>query len=209
MATKKTSAQPDAMTLQVATARITLSTPLIFGKQIDQEAIPKQAKETHDSYEKRTWRERCHANSDGHLFVPARAFKKLLENTARYRGDKIKGQGQKTWTAKFRAGVSVEGDMVLKPHILKDEVNGMWKSVPSNGQPGGATRVKRCFPIVDPGVGGEIRILLLDPFVQKEVVEEYLRFGGTVNGLGVWRPQNGGSFGRFTVDEITWDEISF
>jgi hypothetical protein len=199
------------MTLQSAVVRLTLSTPLIFGKQIDQEAIPKLPKETHDAYEKRTWRERCHVNGDGNLFVPARAFKKLLENTAKYRGDKIKGHGQKTWTAKFRAGLSVEKDMVLlrdgKP-IKQESIEGMWKSVPSNGQPGGATRVKRCFPTLDPGVSGEVRLLLLDPFIQKEVVEEYFRFGGVINGLGVWRPQVGGSFGRFTVDSIEWSELA-
>lgn len=201
-----------AMTLQVATAYIIGETPLLFGKQIDQERIPKEPKETHDTYEKRTWRERVHSNKDGNLFVPARAFKKLLENTAGYQNERIAGQGMKTWKAKFRSGISVENDMLVlvggKP-VAKETVEGITQSVPSDGRPGGAKRVKRTFPIIAPPWQGSIRILLLDPFVQKDKVEEYLRFGGVINGLGMWRPQNGGNYGRYSVDKIEWDEIKF
>jgi hypothetical protein len=197
------------VTLQVAVAKIKGASPLLFGRQIDQEDFPKKAKETHDAYEKRTWRERCHHTSDGKLYVPAFALKRMLENTAKYKGDKIKGQGQKTWTAKFRAGLQVENDMILTGGAPAfEEVPGMWKSVPSDGKSGGAKRVKRCFPIVQDW-SGEVRILLLDPFIQRDVVEDYLRAAGVVNGLGTWRPQNGGNYGRFSVESVEWSELEF
>lgn len=197
------------VTIQIAVAKIKGSTPLLYGKQIDHEDFPKKAKETHDTYEKRTWRERCHYNPAGKLFIPAFALKRMLENTAKYKSDKIKGQGQKTWTAKFRAGLQVEADMVLTGGAPDQaDVPGMWKSVPSDGKSGGAKRVKRCFPIVQDW-GGEIRILLLDPFIQCDVVEDYLRAAGVVNGLGTWRPQNGGSYGRFVVESVEWSELDF
>jgi len=196
------------VTMQVAIAKIKGTSPLLFGRQIDSEDHPKKAKETHDAYEKRTWRERCHYTKDGTLYVPAFALKRMLENTAKYKGDKIKGQGQKTWTAKFRAGLQVENDMLLKSSPKVEDVPGMWKSVPSDGKSGGAKRVKRCFPIVQEWEG-EVRILLLDPFIQRDVVEEYLRQAGVVNGLGTWRPQNGGNYGRFNVVSVSWSELEF
>ena len=205
----------DAVGLQICTVKLEGKTPLLFGKQVDREEFPKEAKEGDDDYEKRTWRERTHFEMDGNggedgpLYVPARAFKKLLENTAKYKSEKIKGKGNRTWTANFKAGISVEADMVLDPPVLKSEVKGMWRSVPSDGKPGGAKRVKRCFPIVAPPWKGEIRIMLIDPQIKKDKVEEYLREGGMLNGLGMWRPQNGGSYGRFAVKSVEWEEVEF
>ena len=203
----------ETMTLQCAKAVLLGSTPILFGKQIDQDDIPKEPKETHDAYEKRTWRNRCHSDSNGHLYLPSLALKRMLENTAGYQNERIKGKGMQTWKKKFEAGVSVENDMLLldangKP-IKAEGVPGISRMVPSDGKRGGATRVKRTFPIVAPPWKGEISILLLDPGVQRSKVEEYLRFGGIVNGLGMWRPQKGGSYGRFTVESITWSEIRF
>lgn len=203
------------MGLQVANVEVEGLTPLLFGKQVDREEFPKQAKEGDDDYEKRTWRERCHFElngkgpEDGDLFVPARAFKKLLENTAKYKSEKIKGKGNRTWTANFKAGIGIETDMLLEPRTLKSAVKGMWRSVPSDGKPGGAKRVKRCFPIVPTPWSGKIRIMLIDPSIKKEKVEEYLREGGMLNGLGMWRPQNGGEYGRFRVKSIEWEEVEF
>jgi len=214
MATKtKETGVTDVMTLQQAKARLVGQTPLLFGKQIDQDENPKQPKETHDAYEKRTWRLRCHTTNEGNLYIPSLALKRMLENTAGYQNERIKGKGMQTWKKKFEAGVAVENDMVLLDAdgnpISAEGVQGISRMVPSDGKRGGATRVKRTFPIVAPPWQGEISILLLDPGVQRDKVEEYLRFGGIVNGLGMWRPQKGGSYGRFTVEEITWSEISF
>jgi hypothetical protein len=208
MAAKKDTKVAPEVTMQVAIARLRGTSPLLFGKQIDQEDFPKKAKETHDTYEKRTWRERCHYKDDGTLFIPAFAIKRMLENTAKYKGDKIKGQGQKTWTAKFRAGLQVENDMLLEGAPKVEAVPSMGKSVPSDGKSGGAKRVKRYFPIVQEW-SGEVRILLLDPFIQRDVVEDYLNAAGVVNGLGTWRPQNGGNYGRFTVESVEWEEMEF
>lgn len=203
------------MGLPVGTIEVEGLTPLLFGKQVDREEFPKLSKEGDDDYEKRTWRERTHFEvngkgpDDGDLFVPARAFKKLLENTAKYKSEKIKGKGNRTWTANFKAGIAIESNMVLEPRVLKSEVKGMWKSVPSDGKAGGAKRVKRCFPIVQTPWRGTIKVMLIDPSIRKDKVEEYFREGGMLNGLGMWRPQNGGEYGRFRVTSVKWEEMEF
>jgi hypothetical protein len=192
--------------LQIATVTIKGVSPLLFGQMINKEEFPKLTKETHDSYEKRTWRERCHANAQGLLFVPSFGLKRMLENTARHKGDKIKGKGNKTRATKFKCGLTVDTDMILDPEISKDEVDGLWKFVPSDGKTGGGTRVPRCFPILQTW-GGTFKVILLDEEIQREWVEEYAVLAGTVNGIGTWRPQNGGGFGRFEVTDITWNEF--
>ena len=69
--------------LMIATIRIEGVTPLLFGGMIDRNAFPKKSRESHDDYERRTWRERAHASPDGRLYVPALALKRMFESTAR------------------------------------------------------------------------------------------------------------------------------
>lgn len=192
--------------LMIATIRIEGVTPLLFGGMIDRNAFPKKSRESHDDYERRTWRERAHASPDGRLYVPALALKRMFESTARQQGDRIKGAGMKTWTSKMRTGLQAECDMALDPATLKNEVTALWKSVPADGKPGGAKRVPRAFPIVA-SWGGEFSVLLLDSSIQPEILENYARKAGILNGLGTWRPQTGGNFGRFRVTSIQWSEL--
>ena len=192
--------------LQIATVTIKGVSTLLCGKMISKELFPKKNKETHDSYEKRTWRERCHYDAKRRLYVPSYALKRMLETTVRYKGDKIVGKGAKTKAGKFKCGVSVTEDMVITPVTTVDDVDGMPKFVPSNGKTGSGTRVSRTFPILQEW-GGTFQIMLLDEEIQREWVEEAVVRAGIVNGLGTWRPQNGGNNGRFTVTDISWNEL--
>ncbi|MGD9726499.1 MAG: hypothetical protein AB7L09_02840 [Nitrospira sp.] len=195
-----------AQSLQIATISIEGVSALLFGGMVDKDQHPKMNKETHDAYEKRTWRERCHANERGELYIPAFGLKRMLENTARHKGDKIAGKGNKTRATKFKCGVQVQNDLLLKPIVLKSDVDGLWKHVPSDGKSGGGTRVPRCFPILQRW-GGSFDVLLLDEEIQREWVEEYAVLAGVINGIGTWRPQNGGNYGRFRVTDISWKEF--
>ena len=70
-------------------------------------------RETPDEFEKRTWREKCHVNSAGHITIPAMAFKQSLDKAASMLGMKVPGKRAATYTKFFLSGV-----MVLEPLAL-------------------------------------------------------------------------------------------
>lgn len=165
----------------------------------------KGERETPEEYEKRTWRQRCHTTKDGDVFIPAAQFSNSLKNAAKYLSIKIKGQGQAKYTAKFKAGTMVIDDLILPMNA--DDVVGVWKFVPSDGTSGGSKRVDRCFPEI-PEWSGQVKYYVLDDIITQEVFERVLRASGSLVGIGMYRPQNGGVFGRFSVENVQWDEYS-
>ena len=96
------------------TAQITIEgiSPYSQSKYVDTEIVPKIGKETHDDYEKRTWKSRVHVAEDGAPFMPPMSLKKSLEGAAPYSG-KIPGQGQATYTKRVKSGILVTDPIAL------------------------------------------------------------------------------------------------
>lgn len=163
----------------------------------------KKEREGPADYEERTWRDRCHSNGDGTIFIPPMAFKKSLDGAARFVSQKITGKGQQTYTKHFLAGVLVTDGVPLP--IKKDEVEGRWVFVPSDGKPGGGKRVLKCFPTVTEWEG-EVEYLIFDHTITEAVFKETLENSGKFIGIGVFRPINGGYHGRFEVVGVKWNE---
>jgi hypothetical protein len=172
-------------------------------KAINEEDFPKKNKESHDEYEKRSWRERCHAAKDGQLYIPAIAFKAAVQAGACYIGDKIKGKGMKGWAEKFRAGILVDNDMVLPEK--KDTVPSERLHCSPNGKRGGNTRVYRYFPVIA-SWKGDVTFHILDDEITEEQFIKTLKQAGMFVGIGRWRPANGGQNGRFSVVSHKWIE---
>lgn len=164
---------------------------------------PKKDKEGPDAYEERTWRERCHVDEDGFLFIPPMAFKNCLSEAAKYLSIQIPGKGKSTYTKNIEAGVLVMDAMKLP--IKKADVDGEWLFVPSDGRRGGAKRVKKCFPVVRQWKG-EVVFNILDDTVTNDVFRKHLEEAGKFIGIGRFRPRNNGFYGRFTVEKVTWNE---
>jgi hypothetical protein len=169
--------------------------------------VPKLNGELHDDYEKRTWRERGHWTQDGRLFIPPMAFKNCLASAAKYLGMKIPGQGSKTFTKKFEAGVLVTDALVL-PDKKEDfaengegNAYGLWLFVPSDGVRGGGKRVDRCFPCVRQWAG-EVTFHILDDIITEESFGKHLEVAGSFIGVGFFRPQSNGYFGRFRATNV-------
>jgi len=160
--------------------------------------------ESHEDYEKRTWRERCHVDKDGFVFIPPMAFKKSLDSAAKYAKKKIKGQGQATWTKKFESGVVVEEGLTLP--VKKDDIPGHWQPVPPNGVAGDGKRVLKCFPNV-PEWEGDVTFYILEDQITESIFTEMLGVSGKFIGVGCWRPERRGMWGRFTVEKVKWEEI--
>lgn len=156
-----------------------------------------------DEHERETWRLRIHQNDAGHVVIPAAAFKSALMDAAQFLGTKIPGQKNATYTKHFRAGVMVLEDLDLG--IKAEKVEGEWLFMNSDGVRNGGKRVMRCFPVI-PAWSGEVTFHIFSPTITKDVFEDMLKAAGLFIGIGRWRPQNGGTKGRFTFDEVKWEK---
>jgi hypothetical protein len=146
-----------------------------------------------------------HVGANGNVFIPGMQVKKALEGAAKYTGEKIKGKGKATYTKHFKAGVMVN-DLELDLGIKPETVQGEELSVSGNGQPDGSTRVTKIFPRIN-GWGTKVAFTVIDDTVDQEIFKKLLSVAGTMIGLGRWRPINGGLYGRFRVEKVTWKTV--
>lgn len=175
-------------------------------KHYSKEDVPLQAKERPDDYEKRTWRGRIHATSTGHVFIPPMCFKNCLSSAAKFLGVQIPGKGKSTFTKHFEAGVLVLDGPVIQPFIKKDDVQHEWLFVPASGKRGDGKRVMKCFPVIPEGWTVKATFHILDDTITRDVFEEHLKEAGRFIGIGRFRPQSNGYYGRFTVEKFEWEE---
>lgn len=154
----------------------------------------KLPKELNKDYEARTWRNRLHINDDGYVFIPPMSFKLCLGDAARFTSLQIPGKGKSTYTKHFASGVLIAEALILPTKA--EDVCGDWVLVPSDGMRGGTKRVEKRFPVIKEW-GGEINIYILDELITKDVLQEHLTIAGSFIGIGRWRPQKEGIYGRF------------
>ncbi len=160
---------------------------------------PKLEKESFDNYEKRTWRDKTNSTPDGYIFIPSMAFKNCLSEVAKYLSIKKPGDGKQTYTKHFEAGILVVDGLILPDK--KDNIQGEWYHVPSNGKRGGGSRVMKCFPVI-PYWKGNVEFIILDETITFKVFEDHLKEAGNFIGIGRFRPRNNGFYGRFKVLSI-------
>lgn len=162
---------------------------------------PKLSKEGHDDYEKRTWREKCTADESGHILIPPMAFKIALDAVAKRLGLQIPGKGKSTYTKHFRGGVLItEG---IKLPVTKSDVPGEWINANSDGIRGSGKRVKRCFPVIREWEG-DLACHVLDDVITEDIFRQHAEECGKFVGIGRFRPENGGLYGRFEVVGMQW-----
>lgn len=180
-------------------ATLKSSSPYSQSKHYD---VPKLEKESSADYETRTWRERCHYDESGIIFMPPMVFKNCLSEAAKYLSIQIQGKGKSTYTKHFEAGLLVMDPVSLKLH--KDKVKGESYFVPADGKRGSGKRVSKTFPVI-PAWSGEVIFYVLDETITRDVFTYHLEEAGKFIGVGRFRPRNNGFYGRFTVEKIEWD----
>ena len=186
--------------MKIAKAYLKSAAPYSQSRYYD---VPKLEKELPKDYEERTWMERLHSTKDGNVFIPPMAFKNCLAEAAKYISMKIPGKRNATYTKHFEAGVLVTDPLVLPNK--KDETEGEWYFVPSDGKRGGGTRVSKCFPVIHEWEG-EVNFFIFDETVTESVFKKHLEQAGMFIGIGRFRPRNNGYYGRFNVQKIEWVE---
>jgi len=172
--------------------------PIKFGKHF---TTPMKDGEGHEAYDQRCWRERLHYDENEEVYIPAIALKNSLSAAAKYKGEKIKGKGNRTYTQKFEAGILIVDNIMLG--VKKNDVNGETLHVPADGVRGGSKRVNRIFPYIN-SWKGTTYIHVIDPVLKQEPnkVKEYLELTGQLIGLMTFRPAKNGMFGRFKVNKF-------
>lgn len=193
---------------------------------------PQNEGEHADAYDKRTWRDKVHAYPDGRVYIPGVVLAKALISTAAQLGYKVPGRGSKRWGSVFKSGLMcpepidlfvkappriVAGDQApsgprLIPVLKEDAEGAVGKPMDhvdvycdAQGRPGSG-RVWRRFPIVQPPWFGTATIIITNDEIPESVLRKHVEMCGQINGLGRYRPQNGGEFGRFKVTGFEWQD---
>lgn len=186
--------------MRVCVAELESITPYSHSRPFTSE---RGQKESHEEFEKRCWKEKAHVNEKGELFIPAMSLKYSIDEACKRLGLKVQGGRGSTYTKFFQAGIyCMEGPTI---GVSVNDVNGEWVYCHADGKRTCGTRVMRCFPVV-PAWKATARFGVLDPKIPDDVFEQCLRESGLFVGIGRFRPQNQGYYGRFRVAGVKWSE---
>ena len=190
--------------MRKATIQVVGASPLSWSRYLDTQ---KQEGEDSEVMETRIWRDRFWSDGKGQLFIPPMAIKNSLVDAAQYRGEKIGGKGNKTWTQKFAAGILAFEPMMLG--VKADALEPEWLLVPGSpgkGKRGTGARVRKCFPRLLQW-GGIVELMIVDDVITADVLMSHLDTAGKFVGFGRFRPANGGFYGRWSVGKIGYSQM--
>jgi hypothetical protein len=184
--------------LIVATAKIKGLAPY---SQSRGHSTPMLDKESHDAYDKRTWREKAHCTPEGQVLIPPMAFKSCVSEAAAFLKLRIPGRGRSEYGKHMAAGILCVTPVVLP--IRKDDLKHVDVHCDANGRRGSGSRVWRRFPVIEEWEG-RVEFNVLDRTITPEVFIQHLVEAGQFIGIGRFRPVNMGWFGRFQLLDLDW-----
>lgn len=193
--------------LEVTTARLSIrgTAPLTQSRFHD---TPKLKGELAHDYDQRTYLNRLHIY-ENQVSIPTAGMHQSIVAAAKYSKRQIPGQGKATWTAKFQSGIQMASKLLLtrdgKP-IGKDNVSMIDVYANADGVRGSGKRVMRRFPQIDVGWECTFDVVVLDPIITQEIMQEFVTLAGTFIGVGQYRPCNGGDNGRFQLVKTIWKD---
>lgn len=200
----KTAAVEQTISVRTAAVRVRGVGPYSANAEVAR-AHPKTEHETNDQHEQRTWRYRLNVGPDGTAIIPGTAFTNALIAASRFLGLQIPGEGKATYAKLMEKSIMPAGDACLG--VKPVDVEGEWLHVPSDGRRGGGKRVWKCFPKLDTWEA-VFEVSVIGDKLTREVFAKIADAAGKFIGLGRFRPQNGGFYGRFEVVGIEWrDEL--
>jgi len=156
---------------------------------------PDQAKMDDLQREQLYWRDKLYINSEGHVIWPSENVHQMLQDASKYWGQRIPGEGQKTYTDVIVKSVVCEDcDLGITPDDptiipFGKSVNGN----PSKGKKSGA-KVYKIRPMIRPWQGTFV-MHVFDARLNPTVLMTILTYAGVYIGLSDWRP----TFGRFEL----------
>jgi hypothetical protein len=189
------------MQVSIATLTIRGISPYSQSRQHDE---PMLEGESRDDYDKRTWPAKLNVSTvSGTVIIPAHGFHQALIAAAKYTGKQIPGQGKKTWTAKFTTGLALLSD--IDTGIDPATVPSITISANADGVRGSGKRVPRRFPQM-PEWRATFDVHILDPIITEAIFREMVDVAGMFIGIGRFRPEKGGTNGRFRIEALKWQD---
>jgi hypothetical protein len=173
--------------------------------------VPMLDRESHEDYDARVWREHCTTNGSGQICIPAMAFKQTVDVAAFKTGMKVPGRRGATYRNFFASGFFCNGDVPIAngSALTKADADmtAIWAS--STGRRGGSggSRVKRRYPEFKKW-HGVVEFTIVDDIITPDIFEHHLKIAGVIVGIGRFRPENGGTYGRFRVANFEWQEMA-
>lgn len=187
--------------MRIATATLSSAAPYSQSREYASE-VPALNGEQKDAYDERTWRNHCHVNGNGFIIMPPMAFKLSLDTAASMLGIKIPGKRGATMTKYFLSGVLVMEPLALSVRASDLPFDKIYCS--ADGKRGSGKRVWRRYPRIDQW-SGDVEFNVLADEITEEGFDQALRQTGAFVGVGRFRPQVGGFYGRFKVEKIIWN----
>jgi len=192
--------------MHIAIAKLESASPYSQSRHYEDPKIG-GGKELPAAYEERTWRSRMHLEKEGDLnsrvIIPGPCFANALKTACARLRLKVPGKGHSEWTKYFEAGVMVMDPVILP--IKGKDVKCDRLFVPSDGKRGGSKRVTKLFPRIDEWKGS-VKFYIFDDMITEDVFKQVLGACGNVVGIGRFRPEKCGFYGRFLVKSVDWVE---
>ena len=131
------------------------------------------------------------------------SIKNCLTLASKRLGMKVVGRGQKTYAGFFASGILVTEPVLLG--MKRDEVLGEKLFLPADGKAGSGSRVTKIYPRIE-NWRGIATILILDQIITERVFSKHFEEAGRYIGLGRFRPERGGFYGRFKINCLHFEE---
>jgi len=157
-----------------------------------------QSKIDRTELERLTWREKSYYDESGMVYMPGENIHECLKEGSQYWGQKIQGEGNKTYTDVVKSAVICES-MNFGIHKDSEEIIPFGKMVngnPSKGKKSGS-KVYKIRPLLRPW-GGEFKMHVFDARLLPAILKTIISYAGAFRGLGDWRP----IYGRFELTDI-------
>lgn len=189
--------------MKIAITTLTGTSPYSQSRHYDKERVPALKDETHNAYELRTWRNRMHVTKAGHVEIPGMAFSNAIKTAAKRQALPVPGKKGQLFGKFFESGVMVPGNLTLP--ILAEDIESDELFVPSDGRPGGGSRVTKYFPRIMEW-SGKVTFQIFDDVIKEDVFLRTLIYSGELIGIGRFRPEKRGFYGRYSVESFEWIE---
>jgi hypothetical protein len=185
--------------MKTAVLKLTSVSPLTQSRKHNE---PKLEKELDAAWDERTWKKKAHIDEKGRITIPAFAIKCAVVAAAKYSGDQIPGKGKSTWTKKFQCGLIIPEDAVT--NRTEKDLQKIIINANADGVRGSGKRVERRFPQLT-SWEANVSMLIGDEIITKQVLLNYFKQAGQFIGVGQYRPENGGTNGRFSVELVSYE----
>jgi hypothetical protein len=177
---------------------------MLMNKQPDM-SVPKpgrkDAKKTDPITEEQlTWKQKAYFNKDGLLYVPSENLQQCYKDAAKFWGQKIPGEGKKTYTNVFEKATIFE-DGMFGVSMTADDLIPFGRNMNGNPNAIGKHLVYKIRPLI-PRWDLTFIVHSFDARLTPEVMRTVTQYAGSVVGIGDWRPTHG----RFVLDFIDFND---